>query len=74
MSEASSSTGTDAAVAMELPLEVLEQSLDRPLTLVLQSGRRFSGTLTAYDDFVNVILDNTTLVAARQVALIVVEP
>lgn len=59
--------------AVELPLEVLEASLDSPLKIIMSGGATFQGTLKGYDDFVNVILDNETLVASRQVCLLVVQ-
>lgn len=62
-----------ANTAVELPLEVLEASLDKPLKIVMSQGTVFQGTLKGYDDFVNVILDNETLVASRQMCLLVVE-
>ncbi|MFB6079474.1 MAG: LSM domain-containing protein [Haloferacaceae archaeon] len=39
------------------PLDVLEDALDRPVTVHLKDGRAFHGTLAGYDQHMNVVLD-----------------
>lgn len=63
----------EAVKQVELPLEVLEASIGSPLKIVMSQGTVFEGTLRGYDDFVNVVLDEETLVASRQVCLLVVD-
>ena len=39
------------------PLDVLEDALDRPVTVHLKDGRAFHGALAGYDQHMNVVLD-----------------
>jgi len=39
------------------PLDVLEASLDEPVTVSLKDGTAFTGTLAGYDQHMNVVLD-----------------
>jgi small nuclear ribonucleoprotein len=39
------------------PLDVLEDALDRPVTVHLKDGRAFRGALAGYDQHMNVVLD-----------------
>ncbi|MFB6122257.1 MAG: LSM domain-containing protein [Haloferacaceae archaeon] len=39
------------------PLDVLEASLEAPVTVHLKDGRAFHGTLAGYDQHMNVVLD-----------------
>jgi small nuclear ribonucleoprotein len=39
------------------PLDVLEESLDEPVTVHLKDGDSFYGTLSGYDQHMNVVLD-----------------
>ena len=39
------------------PLDVLEESLSEPVTVHLKDGKSFYGTLSGYDQHMNVVLD-----------------
>lgn len=39
------------------PLDVLEASLDEPVTVHLKDGTAFYGSLSGYDQHMNVVLD-----------------
>ena len=39
------------------PLDVLEASLDEPVTVSLKDGTAFTGILAGYDQHMNVVLD-----------------
>ncbi|MFW6321131.1 MAG: LSM domain-containing protein [Halohasta sp.] len=39
------------------PLDVLEASLDEPVTVALKDGTAYVGTLSGYDQHMNVVLD-----------------
>jgi small nuclear ribonucleoprotein len=39
------------------PLDVLEATLDGPVTVQLKDGRLFRGVLSGYDQHMNVVLD-----------------
>jgi small nuclear ribonucleoprotein len=39
------------------PLDVLEESLDEPVTVHLKDGASFYGTLSGYDQHMNVVLE-----------------
>ncbi|MFC6724791.1 LSM domain-containing protein [Halobium palmae] len=40
------------------PLDVLEASLDEPVTVSLKDGTAFFGTLAGYDQHMNVVLED----------------
>jgi small nuclear ribonucleoprotein len=40
------------------PLDVLEASLDEPVTVSLKDGTAFFGVLAGYDQHMNVVLEN----------------
>lgn len=42
---------------MPLPLDVLEKSVDKPLTLTLKDGRVLDGKLTGFDQYMNLVLE-----------------
>ena len=42
---------------MALPLDVLEKSINQKLTLLLKDGRVVEGSLTGYDEYMNMVLD-----------------
>ena len=44
---------------MVLPLSVLEKSLNRRISLMLKDGRMLEGKLVGYDDFMNLVLEET---------------
>jgi len=41
---------------MALPLDVLEKSLNQKLSLLLKDGRVIEGTLSGYDEYMNMVL------------------
>jgi small nuclear ribonucleoprotein len=44
---------------MVLPLNVLEKTLNRKLSLLLKDGRILEGTLIGFDDYMNMVLEDT---------------
>ncbi len=44
---------------MALPLTVLEKSLNQRLSLLLKDGRILEGKLIGFDDYMNMVLDDT---------------
>lgn len=44
---------------MVLPLNVLEKALNKPVSLLLKDNRVLKGTLVGYDDYMNMVLEDT---------------
>ena len=44
---------------MAMPLHVLEKSVMRKVTLLLKDGRMLEGKLTGYDEYMNMVLEDT---------------
>jgi small nuclear ribonucleoprotein len=44
---------------MALPVDVLEKTLTRKLSLLLKDGRILEGVLTGYDEYMNLVLEET---------------
>lgn len=44
---------------MVLPLNVLEKTLNQKLTLLLKDGRILEGKLIGFDDYMNMVLEDT---------------
>jgi len=44
---------------MVMPLALLEKSLDKKVSLLLKDGRVLEGKLTGYDEFMNMVIDDT---------------
>ena len=44
---------------MVLPLNVLEKTLNKQLTLLLKDGRTLEGKLVGFDDYMNMVLEDT---------------
>lgn len=44
---------------MALPLNVLEKALNQKLSLLLKDGRILEGKLVGFDDYMNMVLENT---------------
>jgi small nuclear ribonucleoprotein len=42
---------------MALPLELLEQSLNREVSLLLKDGRTITGKLGGYDQYMNLVVE-----------------
>ncbi len=43
---------------MTLPLDVLEKSVNQKLSLLLKDGRLIEGTLSGYDEYMNMVLND----------------
>ncbi|HEB37737.1 MAG TPA: RNA-binding protein [Thermoplasmatales archaeon] len=44
---------------MALPLDVLEKSVNQRLILLLKDGRTLEGKLSGYDEYMNLVLEDT---------------
>ena len=44
---------------MAMPLDVLERSVNKKIALVLKDGRVLEGKLTGFDQYMNLVLDDT---------------
>jgi len=44
---------------MVMPLALLEKSIDKRISLLLKDGRVLEGKLTGYDDYMNMVLEDT---------------
>ena len=44
---------------MVMPISLLEKSMDRKVTLLLKDSRLLVGTLVGFDDYLNMVLENT---------------
>jgi len=44
---------------MALPVDILEKTLNRKMSLLLKDGRTLEGTLTGYDEYMNLVLEET---------------
>lgn len=44
---------------MAMPLNVLEKSVSRKVILLLKDGRILDGKLTGYDEYMNMVLEDT---------------
>lgn len=44
---------------MVMPLALLEKSMDKRISLLLKDNRVLEGKLTGYDDYMNMVLEET---------------
>ncbi|MEM2839573.1 MAG: LSM domain-containing protein [Thermoplasmata archaeon] len=44
---------------MVMPLSILEKSVNKKVSLLLKDNRVLQGTLVGYDDYMNMVLENT---------------
>jgi small nuclear ribonucleoprotein len=44
---------------MVMPLALLEKSIEKRISLLLKDGRVLEGKLTGYDEYMNMVLDET---------------
>ena len=44
---------------MAMPLNVLERNINKSVTLTLKDGRILDGKLTGFDEYMNMILEDT---------------
>jgi len=51
---------------MALPVDILEKTLNRKMSLLLKDGRTLEGTLTGYDEYMNLVLEETEVSWARR--------
>ena len=49
---------------MVMPLSLLEKSIDKRLSLLLKDGRVLEGKLSGYDEYMNMVLEETVETAA----------
>ena len=52
---------------MAVPLNVLEKSVNKTVALLLKDGRTLEGKLTGYDEYMNMILEDTEETKDEQV-------
>lgn len=52
---------------MVMPLSLLEKSLNKKVSLLLKDSRSLEGTLTGFDDYLNMVLEDTEETNADQV-------
>ena len=45
---------------MVMPLALLEKNVDKNVSLLLKDGRTLEGKLTGYDEYMNMVLEETT--------------
>ena len=45
---------------MVMPTALLEKSIDKRISLLLKDGRILEGKLTGFDDYMNMVLEETT--------------
>ena len=46
-------------MSMVLPLNILEKTLNKKITLLLKDGRILEGKLLGFDDYMNMVLEDT---------------
>lgn len=52
---------------MVLPLNALEKSINRRISLLLKDNRTLEGKLVGYDDYMNMVLEDTEEMKDEQV-------
>ncbi len=52
---------------MVQPLQILERSLNKQISLILKDDRVLVGTLVGYDDYMNMVLEDTEETQGEQV-------
>ncbi len=52
---------------MVQPLQILEKSLNKKISLILKDDRVLLGTLVGYDDYMNMVLEDTEETQGEQV-------
>jgi len=52
---------------MPVPLNVLEKSINRTVTLLLKDGRMLEGKMSGFDEYMNMILEDTEETKDEQV-------
>ncbi len=62
-----------APAGMPRPLDLLEETLGEPVTVALKDGGQLAGTLTGYDQHMNLVVEdgeNTTIIRGDNVVSI----
>ncbi|MCJ2531290.1 MAG: RNA-binding protein [Candidatus Thermoplasmatota archaeon] len=52
---------------MVQPLQILEKSLNKKISVILKDNRVLLGTLVGYDDYMNMVLEDTEETQGEQV-------
>ncbi len=52
---------------MVQPLQILEKSLNKKISVILKDNRVLVGTLVGYDDYMNMVLEDTEETQGEQV-------
>ncbi|KAG5418235.1 hypothetical protein I9W82_003763 [Candida metapsilosis] len=67
MSEESTVEGTSGSIPQQvLPLEVIDRSIGKKVRILMTSDKEFHGTLIGFDDFVNMVLEDVTVVTDNE--------
>ncbi len=53
-------------IKMVMPLALLEKSLDKRISLLLKDSRVLEGKLTGFDDYMNMVLEDTEETTVEQ--------
>jgi small nuclear ribonucleoprotein len=48
-----------SVISMVMPLSLLEKSMNKKVSLLLKDSRLLEGTLTGFDDYLNMVLEDT---------------
>ena len=51
---------------MVMPVNVLEKSMDRKISLLLKDSRVLEGKLVGFDDYMNLVLEDTEEISEEQ--------
>ena len=51
---------------MVMPTALLEKNVDKRVSLLLKDGRILEGKLTGYDEYINMVLEETTERSAEE--------
>ncbi|EGV60462.1 hypothetical protein CANTEDRAFT_116517 [Yamadazyma tenuis ATCC 10573] len=50
----------EVTISTVLPLEIIDKSIGKVVTVLLTTDKEFTGKLVGFDDFVNVVLEDVT--------------
>lgn len=63
MSEETAVEGISGTIPQQvLPLEVIDRSIGKKVRILMTSDKEFRGTLIGFDDYVNMVLEDVTVV------------
>lgn len=57
-------TSFEILIDMVMPATLLENSVDKRVSLLLKDGRSMEGKLTGFDEYMNMVLDEAVEIAA----------